>query len=435
MLIIRRFGISAILVFIIQSVDAQFLMDMIDTSKNVGRGILDIYSHYDRLRLSGYIQPQFQLASEKGAASFEGGDFAPKSNNRFMLRRSRIRVDYIRANEDERFAMQFVFQFDATERGVYVRDVWARIFENRFKKFSLTTGVFARPFGYELNLSSADRETPERGRMSQTLMKTERDIGAMISFEPRDTKDPLRYFKLDAGIFNGQGVNASTDYDSYKDFISRLSLKPLSITDRISISAGASLLSGGIYQNSKYSYRMGTDNGVKSFVADSNINNIGNKLPRQYYGADCQLKIKHGWGATVIRGEYWWGRQTGSAFSSETPASLLPLGEAYFERNFNGAFVYLLQNIINEKHQLGLKYDWYDPNTGIAGKELENGSAHFGPADIKYSTLNMGYNHYVNENLKFMFWYAMVKNEKTRLTGYTSDLHDNIFTCRLQYKF
>ena len=60
--------------------------------------------------------------------------------------------------------------------------------------------------------------------MSQILMKTERDLGAMISFEPRKPDHPLRYLKIDAGLFNGQGLSASADFDSHKDFITRAGL-------------------------------------------------------------------------------------------------------------------------------------------------------------------------------------------------------------------
>ena len=78
-----------------------------------------------------------------------------------MLRRGRIRFDYVRFNKTNKASVQFVFQFDGTERGVFIRDFWGRVFENKFQLFSFATGMFARPFSYELNLSSSDRESPE----------------------------------------------------------------------------------------------------------------------------------------------------------------------------------------------------------------------------------------------------------------------------------
>ena len=60
----------------------------------------------------------------------------------------------------------------------------------------MSAGFFARPYGFEVNLSSRIRETPERGRMSQILMPGERDLGVMISFEPQKKDHKLYHFKI-----------------------------------------------------------------------------------------------------------------------------------------------------------------------------------------------------------------------------------------------
>ena len=93
--------------------NAQFLMDMLDTTKEAGKGLLNIYKKFDHLRIAGYVQPQFQLAEEKGIKSFEGGDFGANVSNRFMLRRSRVRIDYVHLNNQNDPGVQIVFQFDA----------------------------------------------------------------------------------------------------------------------------------------------------------------------------------------------------------------------------------------------------------------------------------------------------------------------------------
>jgi hypothetical protein len=404
---------------------------MLDTTSETRKGKFALFRKYDRMEITGYIQPQFQVAQEKGVDTYNGGDFAPQVDNRLMIRRGRIKFDYAHFTDSGRPVVQFVFQFDGTERGVNIRDFWGRIFENRFQVFSLTAGMFARPFGYELNLSSSDRESPERGRMSQILMRTERDLGAMISFEPRGRNHPLRYLKWDAGLFNGQGLTAPGEFDSHKDFISRISLKPFPLSRTLSVSLGLSYLNGGLYQNTRYIYSLG-NSGTKNFEVDSSLSNIGKVTPRDYYGSDAHLKIDHSWGSTELRGEYWFGKQTSTSDDSETPAIIL-IQPSYIRR-FDGAFFYLLQNIINDKHQLGLKYDWYDPNTEVEGNELTEAS-NINSTNIKYSTLSVGYNYYMNENVKLFLWYDFVKNENTLLDGFTRDIRDNIFTCRLQFRF
>lgn len=406
---------------------------MLDTTRDEHKGLYYSLKKLDHIRISGYMQPQFQVAGSKGVDSYIGGDFPTHVNNRFMLRRGRIRFDYAGYTNDNKPSLQFVFQFDGTERGVFIRDFWGRVYENKFELFSFTAGMFARPFGYEVNLSSSDRESPERGRASQILMRTERDLGAMVSLESRHSTNWFNYIKFDAGLFNGQGLTSPADFDSYKDFISRLALKPFPLSKNLSFSAGLSLLEGGFLQNSKYVYRAGTASGEQVFVIDSSLSNIGKKSPRKYRGLDAQLKWKHDWGATEIRAEYWKGTQTATAATSETPPALLD--EPHYVREFDAAFFYFLQNIINENHQLGIKYDWYDPNTNVSGAQIGKAGTNFTPADIRYNTLGIGYIYYINDNLKLVLWYDMVKNESTALAGFTRDLDDNIFTCRLQFRF
>lgn len=429
----RKFTVLLLLFSVTHALHAQFLTDMIDTTTSVGKGIFQLYKKFDHVYITGYIQPQFQVAQQKGAHSFSGGDFAPNVNNRFMIRRGRLRFDYAHINADDQISLYFVFQFDGTERGVFIRDFWGRVFENKWQVFQLTTGMFARPFGYEVNLGSADRESLERGRMSQTLMKVERDLGAMVSFEPRRPDHTLRYFKMDAGFFNGQGLNATQDYDSYKDFIARASWKPYPLSGSLFISGGLSYLNGGLFQNTKYTYEISKEAAGKQFVVDSAEGNVGRKAPRKYYGADLQLKWTHRTGATELRMEYWRGTQTGSAGTTETPAALLQ--EPYYVRKFDGAFVYLLQNIVNNKNQVGLKFDWYDPNTAVKGAEIGQNGNNINAANIKYTTLSVGYNYYISENVRLMLWYDFVKNEHTSLAGYTGDVKDNVFTTRLQFRF
>jgi phosphate-selective porin len=55
--------------------------------------------------------------------------------------------------------------------------------------------------------------------------------------------------------------------------------------------------------------------------------------------------------------------------------------------------------------------------------------------NIKYQTIRFGYNCYFNDNLRLLLYYDKVMNEKTQLAGFTEDVKDDIFTCRLQFRF
>lgn len=406
-------------------------MDMFDSTDGGINGRFSPDNKFNHIRVSGYLQTQYQIAGDKGIKSYEGGDFADHVDNRFMIRRGRVKFEFASFTESDLPSTHFVFQFNGNEKGVDIRDFWGHIYENEFSVFSLTAGMFARPFGYEVNLSSSDRESPERGRMSQILMKSERDLGAMVSFEPQKKNNKFYFLKIDAGLFNGQGLTAPGDFDSYKDFISRVSIKPVALNSNIKISAGLSYLNGGFIQNTKYINRIQSKSNPY-FITDSSATNLNKKAPRKYYAADVQLKLSSNLGTTELRAEYWNGTQTSTSSASETPPKIL--NEPYYIRNFNGAFLYLLHKF-KTKHQIGFKLDWYDPNSKVNGSDIGAINSNLNATDIKYTTVGLGYIYYFNKHAKLVLWYSRIKNENTLLTGFSSNLKDNVFTCRLQFKF
>lgn len=435
---LRLFFIIFSLLFLSLHGNSQKYLTDLDSSFFIKDTLRPFLKRFENLRITGYMQPQFQVAEADGASSFAGGNFAQFSKSRFMLRRARLKIEYLLTAKEKFPKALFSFQIDATERGVIVRDMFIRLYETKNNNLSITTGFFARPFGYELNLGSSFRESPERGRMSQILMPGERDLGVMFTFEPQNKKHKLYHFKLDAGFFNGQGASGTTDFDSHKDFITRFMVKPY-IINKVEIAGGLSLLLGGWKNGTKYLYSSGTNSaGDKIFRVDSSVSNLGKSSPRHYYGGDFQLKIHHGRGETEWRAEYWFGTQPGTQNSTFNPGTLptangIPIPT--YIRHFEGAFFYFLQNIINTKNQLIVKYDWYDPNIKVQKTQIGKPGTNFSSADIKFSTAGLGYVYHFNPQTKLILYYDIVKNESSNINGYTTDLKDNVFTCRLQFRF
>lgn len=417
----------------------RFLTDMMDTTTPQGKGLYPIFNDHDRMRFGGYMQPEFQATGSNGVKSYEGGDFAPNSSNRFMLRRGRFRIDYSHFNNQNQPLAFFAFQFDGTERGVAIRDFWGRFFENKYQFFAVTAGMFARPMGFEANLSSSDRESPERGRMSQILMKTERDIGVMLTFDPRKKSFPVKWLKADLGVFNGQGLAGPTDYDNHKDLIGRVSMKPWKINKSgWKLSASVSGYLGGITNQGKtWAQTQGSGAGA-SVVIDTNAAHFNQIAPRRYYGADIQFKIPNKKGFTEFRAETIMGSQTATLGSSETPGSY-PVSssganQTLYTRQFSGAYFYFLQHLGTDRLQLVLKYDWYDPNTKVKGMQVDPAKG-FSAADVRYNTFGGGLVFMVNAHVKMTAYYAKVMNENTLVNGLKSDINDDVFTWRLQYRF
>ena len=160
-----------------------------DTIANQVKKLSDDLTLLKKIKITGYIMAQYQSADSAGINSFEGGNFAPNVNNRFMLREARIKFIY------EGNLSQYVFQLDATEKGVSIKDMYAKFTEPWLKTVSLTIGQMNRPFGFEIGYTPTDRESPERGRMSQTIFVGERDLGAMLTLQaPKTSK--LNFLKF-----------------------------------------------------------------------------------------------------------------------------------------------------------------------------------------------------------------------------------------------
>ena len=385
-----------------------------------------------RLKITGYVQMQFQNADTAGIASMAGGNFGSGIDNRFSVRRGRVKFAYTFENA------LAVMQFDITEKGLGIKDAYVSLTEPWANTLSLTGGVFDRPFGYEISYSSSSRETPERSRLFQTLFPGERDLGAKLTIQAPKTSR-WNFIKLDLGLFNGNGTNVETD--SYKDFIGHLSATKSSSDEKFKWGLGASYYIGGFAMTTTKSFSLKDVDGVQ--VYKSETVKKGDRSNREYFGTDGQLSYDWLPGITQIRAEYITGNQPGIASSS---SSLTAAASAdVYNRNFNGYYFYFIQNILESPFQAVVKYDVYDPNTTISGNEIGktaiDGVA-TGSADVKYSTIGLGLNYRFNSNMKIMAYYDIVKNETTSniattstLTDLANDRNDNVFTLRFQYKF
>ena len=149
--------------------------------ESLNESYLETKSTVDKLakiKVSGYIQAQWQYADSNGQPSIAGGNFRPPTKQRFQLRRGRLKTPY------EAATSKYVLQFDVAQTGLAIKDAYATIIEPWLKTFSATMGVFDRPFGFEISYSSSSRESPERSRVFQTLFPGERDLGAKLEIAP-----------------------------------------------------------------------------------------------------------------------------------------------------------------------------------------------------------------------------------------------------------
>ena len=410
-----------------------------------------------KLKISGYVQAEWQSSQidvngKKSNDMKVGGDPNADENqsvgsvtpagstfNRFGVRRGRLKATY------SDFGCTGVVYIDATEKGVSLKEAYVAALDPWMGIFTLKGGVFNRPFGYEIEYSSSSRESPERSRIVQNLFPSERDLGGMITLQaPKGT--PWNVLKLDAGLIAGNAIGI--DVKSKKDFIAHLTYTNSTADFKYAI--GASIYNGSYFQPTTKTYSM---NGDSVFALTGDSASTKNKFTaRKYFGFDGQLSFASVAGLTTLRGEYMFGTQPGTSGSttSYNGITALPVNDYkgtndIYVRNFAGGYIQLSQDIADTKHTISVKYDWYDPNTAVAGDMIGKSTSVSGQkptskADIAYSTLGIGYLYRMNNNIKFMVYYDMPVNEKTAAlskagSDFTKVLAANLLTVRMQVKF
>lgn len=401
----------------------------LDTLTRSVSSLWDKWSKFERLKITGYIQPQYQYCDSAGAPSFAGGDFVNGTSpyySRFTMRRGRFKFTYDYKN------VRYMLNTDATEKGYALRETYVRVADPWLNVFSVTLGLLQDQFGFEVTQSSGDRETPERARVNQILFPTERDLGIFGSIVlPKSS--PLYGLKLDVAMMNGAaGVNP--EFDNNKDFTGRIQYSKTTKSEKVQWAIGASGYYGGYRIGTPKNYVLTTNAaGDKAYATSSDTANFNRLAMRIYKGVDAQFSIDWPIGITTLRAEYMFGEQPGTDKNNRSP-NAVPTA-AIYKRNFDAAYFYFIQDIGQSKFQVVFKYDWFDPNTDLSGMEIGKKGTNTKAGDIRFDTFGFGTTYRINTNVKLVLYYDMVKNESTSLAGYTGDIKDNVFTCRMQFKF
>ncbi len=407
-----------------------------------------------KIKLSGYIQAQWQ--------KFENPSIYP--TNYFSVRRARVKVTY-----EPLTGVAFVLQPDFSPGSLALKDAYAQVNEPWLKTFSLWAGQFNRP-NYEVEYSSSNREVTERSLVIRTLYPGERAIGAKLEIAP-----PSIPLKVQLALFNGNDgltINDATntninptnkDYDNGKDFMGRATYG-FKLGNVGGLTIGANAYYGTMKASSKTTLK-------SDYTKDASVI-IGSNLNRNWFGAELQLYLDL-LGGLAIKGEYLAGTNsyTGAyGTSSTTGATAYSLHNDTLTmtttttaattdrpniiKNFQGYYVYLVKNI-GKRHQIAVRYDYYDPNTKLKGTDIASldskGNPVFGYngntsttdskttyagsipvvatttitkkattntlfsdiSDLATQTITLAYSYFFSDNIKFMIDYDIVINEKT----------------------
>jgi Phosphate-selective porin O and P len=450
-------------------------------------------SKLTKIKISGYVQAQWQ--------NFEQASVYP--SNYFQIRRARFKLVYEPAT-----GVAFVVQPDFQPSNFVIKEAYARLNIPGSKTFSLWAGKFNRP-NYEVEYSSSDLENLERSKVITSIYPGEYAIGAKLEVTP-----PQIPLKFQLAVFNGNdnmtitdatGANINPDnkdFDNSKDIMARLTYA-FKLGSFGGLTIGAHTYIGSL--------RATVDTVLKSDYTFDKTVKVGKSLSRNWVGFEAQLYMDI-LGGMTLKGEYIMGTNAYPGFSSTTTVnnpttfafnktndtltmSTLSTKTTSFRpniiRNFSGYYVYLIKNI-GKRHQISIRYDYYDPNTKIAGSDIANTAVYgknltttstktittggspviidktttttvmnsqykSGTADVAYGTLGFCYNYYITDNIKIAVAYDIPMNEKVGVdpktnlgyinsaysvpggVGGTNDysklIKANMLTIRLQAKF
>ena len=372
-----------------------------------------------KIKVSGYIQAQYQ--------NFES--LAVQPTNYFSLRRVRVKFTYEAAD-----GVKFVLCPDFAPGNLSLKDAYVVLNDRWSKAFSLWAGKFNRP-NYEVEYSSSSRELAERSTIIRTLYPGERAIGAKLEYNPVNVPLHLQFALLNGAdgitINNASGVNQNAtenkDFDNYKDIMVRATYN-LQLGSFGGLDFGAHGYFGSLKSNA-----------LKTLSSDyTTIEDVkfGDAVKRNWVGGEFQL-FADILGGLSVKGEYIAGKNASIGYSPVAAAgttAAIP-GVANFQNNFSGYYLYFIKNL-GKKNQFAFRYDYYDPNTDITGKDvtitkytsadattLKNRVS--SKSDLATSTFGFALHHYFDDNLRISLNYDIVNNEKVGSTAGVSNLMEN----------
>ncbi len=323
----------------------------------------------DGLTLSGFMQNDFYVKqiSEDQLNTSTG---APLNDNRFTIRRARLR-----GSIDRRY-LAAVLEVDAnTTNGPQVRpmniEATVKLPGDSVPTIAGTVGVFKIPFGYEVGQADYERLFAERSNMERAFFPGEYDLGAKVG-------GGWRFVRYVLAVQNGEPLGESTfpgrDPNAAKDVIGRLGMtSPLA--ENVDIQAGFSGLVGtGFHPGTPPTKpTVGWQDRNENGRVDPNelIGIPGSSgLPSQTFGryalgADLLISVRTPQlGKTTVYGEIEWAKNLDRVIADPYG----PLGRDMRER---GYYLALVQDI--GKHvQLGVRYDYYDPDQDSTDRVAAN---------------------------------------------------------------
>lgn len=382
------------------------------------------------LELSGYLQAQFEASQLSEDQLQQGG--SPLNQDRFVLRRSRIRFDrtwqYAGAT----------LELDAnTVRGVSVgvRRAEGSVFyrgrnaEELPPLVMVTFGVTDLPFGYELLESTRTRYFMERSQTSLALFPTEMDVGVKVS-------GAVAFLRYAFAVANGEPVDNLSgrlprDPNSSKDVTGRVGVDFAPIRG-LRIAGGSSFSRGTGFHAGVGATKAGfvwTDDNEDGKLQSSEIIGIpgsaaspSKNFSRWAYGLDLALELTTPIGVTKLYGEAYLASNYDRALYIADPV------QGGTDVREAGGYLALVQGI-TPYGVVGLRYSVYDPNSDF----FDQRQGKLIPASARVTTISPLVGVQLPGSARLLFQYDVTRDKLARdSVGVPTDAKNNLATLRLQ---
>ena len=381
------------------------------------------------LAFSGFLQTDlwFRQSSED---QLNGSTQAPLNQDRFLLRRGRLRGSY------EADYLSGALELDAnTVNGNQVRVVGAEVsvrWPREAPLAQLSVGLFKIPFGWEVLQGDCDRAFLERSTVVRALFPGEYDLGARL-------RGAWRFLNYAVAIQNGEPLGEKTfpalDPNHAKDIVGRVGVDTLVGSFSRWVAGISALYGRGFHKGTPATkptliWQDRNENGVydsgELMVVPGAAATPSANFSRFGLGIDARATFRvPRLGETTLYGEVIWAKNLDRAVMIADPIGAL--GRDLREM---GYYVAVVQDV-GRFLQLGVRYDFYDPDRDAADLQ----GAVLVPSNQSYSSwaLAAALRHGPG---RLLIEYDVNRNHLGRASnGTPTNLKDNLFALRTEVRF
>lgn len=386
-------------------------------------------SPFSRLKVSGYVQGQYESHEDSRDEVGPGGDFL--NQDRFLLRRARLRV----AGDWKWAGALFELNGSTTNGGfgVNVRRAEASVRyrpdDSAAPLVEAAIGVMDQPFGFELLQSSRERLFMERSLVVRSLFPSPQDVGARVG-------GTVDWFHWTFAVMNGEPQGEKTgfpggDPNGAKDLFLRVGAHSRP-TSKLRISGDVSILKGkGFHKGTpgtkeRLEWRDLNEDGIAQSYEYTPIPasaaTPSSNFDRWAVGADLQIALDTSLGTTELFGEMIYGENLDRLLFANDPVVT-----GLDAREF-GWYVAITQDL-GSWVKAGFRYDVYEPDSNT----FDRRQGQLLPSSSKIETFSPVVALELPDTARLSLQYDIVRDHLARgSAGTPADLANDTLTLRLQ---